>query len=864
MDRDPASTRDGRPQYRSPPPALAALADAPPWPGIRPSPCGRRLLLVTVEGWPGIASVARPFLRLAGLHIDADRFDRRRLQACVRLTILDLASGGSRDVATPPGARLGGARWSPDGTRLAFPLVTDAGLEIWIADADSGRAARLGDRHVNGVVDVLAWTGDSRSIATLLVPRPLRDPPAPPSVPRGPRIEETAGREATNWTYPDLLRTPDDDALFSYYLTSEPVLLGFAPDAPGAGAEASPRVTALGAPDLYRRLSPSPDAEHFLVERFRPPFSRLVPWQRFAHDVQVRAREGRDVALVADVPAAEEVPLGGVVTGPRRVGWHPLEAATLCWTEALDGGDPRRRGVPRDRAMLWRAPLRDSPAEILRTGERLIGATWVDPPQGVKGSVRQADAPDRERRIPLQPEDGASAASRIEEANTTNAPAGVAHLGAERGPSDAVEGEAVRGSDGAVSTALPTSGLLATEWDRDRRWVTTTLHDVSGDLAPRVLFDRSARDDYGDPGDPLVRPRPGGATVRIEEDAIFLAGRGATPAGDRPFLDRLSLTTGRTTRLVASTDATFEQVVSRAEVAADAWVVLRESAETPPTLLLRRDGGEHSLFAFPHPHPELSVRRRLLRYRRSDGVELSATLTLPAKDEARRLPLLLWTYPIEHNEAATAGQVRAAPDRFLRLSPRSPLVLAACGYAVLTDVAMPIVGDPETVNDAFVAQTVDSVAAAIAAAAENGADPERVAIGGHSYGAYTAASLLAHSRLFRAGIAESGAYNRTLTPFGFQGERRKLWDARDAYLALSPFVFADRIEAPLLLIHGEADENPGTHPLQSERLFHALQGLGKTARLVVLPAEGHRYAARETALHVLAEWLDWLERWVKP
>jgi len=152
----------------------------------------------------------------------------------------------------------------------------------------------------------------------------------------------------------------------------------------------------------------------------------------------------------------------------------------------------------------------------------------------------------------------------------------------------------------------------------------------------------------------------------------------------------------------------------------------------------------------------------------------------------------------------------------------------------------------------------------IAAAAEEGhADPERVAIGGHSYGAYTAASLLAHSRLFRAGIAESGAYNRTLTPFGFQGERRQLWDARDAYVALSPFLYADRIEAPLLLIHGEVDENPGTHPLQSERLFHALQGLGKTARLVMLPAEGHRYAARETVLDVLAEWLAWLERWVK-
>jgi dipeptidyl aminopeptidase/acylaminoacyl peptidase len=835
MDRDERSPRDVMPHYRLPPPELASLVDAPPWPSIHPSPCGRHLLLPTFEGWPGIAAVARPFHRLAGLQIDAERFDRRRLQACVRLTIVDIASGASHDVAMPAGARMGGARWSPDGARLAFPLLGDAGLEIWLADAASGRASRLGDRHMNGIADVLFWTADSRALATLLAPRPLRAPPSPPRVPSGPRIEETAGREATNWTFPDLLRSPDDEALFAHFLTSEPVLIEIANAttlAPRArdGLPAQVEQRSLGEPDLYRRLTPAPGGEHFLVERFRPPFSRLVPWHRFAHDVSVRDRAGRDVALVADVAAAEEVPLGGVVTGPRRIAWHPLEAATLFWTEALDGGDPRRRGVQRDRLMLWRAPFRPPPEELLRTGERLIGATWVDPPTGDEAArPERLDAADRER-IALPP--------------------------------DAPEESIARPAQ-QDATALRAFDLLVTEWDRDRRWVTTALHDASGRRAPRVLFDRSSRDDYGDPGDPLLRPRPSGGTVRVEEDAIFLAGRGATPAGDRPFLDRLSLTTGDKQRLVASTDAIFEQVVSRAETGAGAWIVLRESAASPPALLLRGDGPERPLFAFPHPHPGLAVRRRLLRYRRRDGVELSATLTSPV-ESASRLPLLLWTYPIEHNEAATAGQVRAAPDRFLRLSPRSPLILAACGYAVLTDVAMPIVGDPETVNDGFVAQIVDSVAAAIAAAAESGnADPERVAIGGHSYGAYTAASLLAHSRLFRAGIAESGAYNRTLTPFGFQGERRQLWDARDAYVALSPFLFADRIEAPLLLIHGEVDENPGTHPLQSERLFHALQGLGKTARLVLLPAEGHRYAARETVLHVLAEWLEWLERWVE-
>lgn len=798
--------------YRLPPAELVTLVDAPPWPALRPSPCGRRVLLVSVEGWPPLAAVAAPFARLAGLQIDVARHDRRRLQACTRFAVLDLASGRTQEIATPANSRMGAARWSPDGSHLAFPLLAGDALEIWCAEARGGRAWRVGDRHLNGVVGELEWTADSTALVALLVPRPLPPAPAPPLIPIGPRIEEAAERRATNWTYPSLLRTPHDDALLAHCFTSDPVLL----DIEGRGRT-------LGAPDLYRRLSPSPDSSYLLVERLRQPFSRLVPWQRFAHDVAVWDWNGTLVAQLADLPAAEEVPLGGVPIGPRHVDWHPLEPAALFWVEALDDGDPRRRGTDRDRLLGWRAPFSGEPEEILRTAERLVGATWLDPSPTAPRAPHQAEPADAE--------------------------------------------------------SVPAHGLLVTEWHRDRRWLTTRLHDVGGTAPPRVLFDRSARDDYGDPGHPLLRPRPGDATVRVEAGAIFLAGRGATPAGDRPFLDRLSLTTGEKRRLIASSEARFEQVLMRTSTAHEKeeeratpatdeppeWLVLRESAVSPPVLLLRRDESETTLFSFPDPHPQLTrLERRLLTYRRSDGVELSAMLTLPPETTGARLPLVLWTYPIEHNEAATAAQVRSAPDRFLRLSPRSPALLALCGYAVLTDVAMPVVGDPETVNDTFVAQIVASATAAIQAAAEAGhADPERVGIGGHSYGAYTATSLLAHSRLFQAGIAESGAYNRTLTPFGFQGERRHLWDASEAYIALSPFVHANRIEAPLLLIHGELDENPGTHPMQSERLFHALQGLGKTARLVMLPGEGHGYAARESVLHVLAEWLDWLDRWVK-
>jgi dipeptidyl aminopeptidase/acylaminoacyl peptidase len=243
-------------------------------------------------------------------------------------------------------------------------------------------------------------------------------------------------------------------------------------------------------------------------------------------------------------------------------------------------------------------------------------------------------------------------------------------------------------------------------------------------------------------------------------------------------------------------------------------------------------------------------------------VQLSFTLCLPpGYKEGTKLPTVVWAYPREFNDPGTAGQVSGTPFRFTRFSGTSHLFLLTQGYAVLDDAAMPVIGDPETMNDTFIEQISMAAKAAIDAVAARGvADPARVAIGGHSYGAFMAANLLAHTDLFKAGIARSGAYNRTLTPFGFQSERRTLWEARETYADVSPFIHADGIREPLLLIHGGADNNPGTFPLQSERLYQAIKGLGGTARYVVLPGESHGYQARESVLDTLAEMIDWLDR----
>ncbi len=414
--------------------------------------------------------------------------------------------------------------------------------------------------------------------------------------------------------------------------------------------------------------------------------------------------------------------------------------------------------------------------------------------------------------------------------------------------------------------------LLITEHDRDRRWITARLTDLADPGSSRVIFDHSADESYKDPGSPMLTVHPDGTrTVLQDGSRIYLRGDGASPDGDRPFLDRLDLADLSTERLFQSPADSYEQVLGFVAEDRDALLCWHESRSEPPNLAIvgRSDGSRSQLTFWPDPHPQLTgMDKRLVSYDRGDGVQLAGMLHLPPGYAAERdgpLPLIIWAYPLDYGDAATAGQVRGSSERFTRLFASDPVWFVLRGYAVLQNATMPVIGDPETMNDSYVAQTTAAASAHITALARLGiADPRRVAVGGHSYGAFMTANLLAHTDLFAAGIARSGAYNRSLTPFGFQAERRSFWEATDVYDQMSPFRYADQITTPLLLIHGERDANSGTFPIQSERLFQAIQGTGGTARLVILPHESHAYIARESVLHTLAEQFDWLERWMGP
>jgi len=567
---------------------------------------------------------------------------------------------------------------------------------------------------------------------------------------------------------------------------------------------ATGEVEVIGAPASYANAEFSPDGEYLLIERLVGPWSHEVAYWRFAHEIEVWNDKGQTVASIASLPVADAVPVQGVPLGPRSLSWRPTAPHTLFWVEALDGGNPVAEVPHRDRLMRLSAPFTAEPQEVFRAEHRIRGGTaW----------------------------------------------------GAEGGT------------------------LMLTERERIRRRLYVWLLDVD-DGTSRLWYDRDEDDRYGDPGYPVFRPLPNGQWVlRQQGDAVYFRGSGATEQGDRPFLDLRSLVTGETERLFRSDPDRYEYFVAFAGDE-DRFVLSSESSADVPNYYLASFGGAieaadgeatHTLTrepitSFEDPAPVLrQIEKRLVRYEREDGVPLSFELLLPpGYQEGTPLPTVLYAYPLEYSGMATAGQVRGSTQRFMRLYGPSHLFFLLRGYAVLDQTAMPMLGDPETAYDTFVPQLVADAEAAVAKAVEMGvADPERIGIIGHSHGGLMVANLLAHTDLFRAGIARSGSYNKTVQPFGFQSERRSLFEARDVYIQVSPTFFADQVDEPVLIIHGADDSNPGTLTPQSQVFFEAVRGSGGTARLVLLPFEDHGYRARESTEHVLWEQLEWFDRYLQ-
>ena len=387
------------------------------------------------------------------------------------------------------------------------------------------------------------------------------------------------------------------------------------------------------------------------------------------------------------------------------------------------------------------------------------------------------------------------------------------------------------------------------------------------------LFERSSNDAYGDIGTPMTRKNEFGeqTLIVLNGKELLLRGQGASPQGDMPFVQTFDLTTGKKKMLWRSLPPYYETVVDVIDPKDGIFLTSREAQTETPNYYIRnlKKKTATPITSFTNPYAQLEgIKKEKISYQRADGINLTGNLYLPKGYDPKRdgpLPVIIWAYPIEYKSAADAAQVRGSQHTFTRINYGSPVFWVTQGYAVLDNAEMPIVGENgKEPNDNFVPQLHLNAHAAIQKLATMGVgDSTRVGVGGHSYGAFMTANLLAHTNLFKAGIARSGAYNRSLTPFGFQGEERTYWQAPELYNQMSPFTYAHKIKTPLLLIHGEMDNNPGTFPIQSERLYNAIKGHGGTVRYVVLPYESHGYAAKENILHMLWEQHNWLEKYVK-
>ena len=776
--------------YRLPPRELVEIVDAPFLPWVRISPDRSRLLLMNPITTPPIEDLVVDEAGLAGLRIDRGRNAPSRQWYLKSLDIIDLEDQSSGEVAGfPEGARLTAPRWSPDGSRLLVVRMTPQGGELWVVQAGD-----LAARRLTGPVLSLAaqefpvWSPDGQSILCCMVPALREEAPEAPEVPRGPVIRSSSGASVPARTYADLLETPHDGTLFQYLLTSTLTRVSL------DGSTES-----LSDPQMIWSFDSSPDGRYLLVSVLHTPWSYSVPAYRFPTRYEIWDETGQRVRVVADLPLREEIPIafGSVAEGPRYLQWRADHDASLCWVEAMDGGDAAVEAELRDRVLSLPAPFQEEPDTLARLPLRYGGLYWK---------------------------------------------------------SDSL-------------------ALISGWWWPTREARLWRLRPESpGEMEPLLAY--SFEDAYADPGEPLTAPDARGRELLVTDESctcVYMKGDGASPQGDRPFLNRLELRSGDTEGLFRSIPPTFERPLLFLDDGKQVVLTRRESPTDPPNYYARHLAADSldTLTRFPHPTPQLiGIEKRLVTYERADGLPLSAVVYLPPGHAAQDgpLPMIVWAYPQEYASADAAGQVRTSPYRFDRVGWWSPLIWLLRGYAVMNDPSMPIVADSGLKpNDTFVTQLAAGAEAAVDEVVSTGiADAERIAVGGHSYGAFMTANLLAHTDLFAAGIARSGAYNRTLTPFGFQSEDRSLWEAPEVYFAMSPFMHADGIDEPLLLVHGEEDSNSGTYPLQSRRLFEALKGLGGTARLVMLPLEGHGYRARESILHLLWETDRWLETHLSP
>jgi dipeptidyl aminopeptidase/acylaminoacyl peptidase len=801
--------------YQKPPAAIEQLLDAPPTPAVSLSPDRTTLLIAQPQTFPTIAEVAQPRYRLAGLRLAPATATPSAASYNIGLRLQSISSTTHKSITgLPAKLREADAIWSPDSKHIAFANKSDTALELWIIDVKAATAHRLGGLlKLNSILGrPCAWLPDSSGLLCKTVPANRGPAPKISEVPTGPHISENLGKATPAPTYEDMLSTPDDENLFEYYTTTALAIV------PLTGPARTLPIKAQ-----IDSAIPSPDGRYALVEAIHRPFSYTVPADRFPLTTELVTLKTGAIKVLNERPLIDNLPISrdAVEPGPRDFQWRSDAPATLVWIEAANHGLPDPKAPVADFVKALPAPFTAEPTTLLEAPLRI-----------------------------------------------------------SRG----------FGGGGGLSWANDHLALATVSRFSDRKSMILAF-DPSTSGKVTTLYSGSSQDRYHNPGRPLTHMNATGQPVlqlTPDAQAIYFVSEGASPQGDQPFLAAMPLTGGKEKILFRSADPYYDEPI--ALLSDTKLLVRRESKTESPNYFSAslctqtaepQYGGAFDsqlcdvvmvsqITKFPSPFAGIHMpTHQLLKYKRADGVDLTATLWLPfGYDKSQGpLPTLMEAYPAEFKTRAAASQVSGSPNRFPNFGwGGSAVYFAQAGYAVLENAAIPIIGEGDKQpNDTYVEQLVAGAKAAVDAGVATGTvDRSRVSVMGHSYGAFMTANLLAHTDIFRAGIARSGAYNRSLTPYGFQNEERTYWQDPQLYYEMSPFSYADKIKTPILLIHGEADDNTGTYPIQSERFYAALKGQGATVRLVFLPLEPHHYGAHESLQHMLWEMTRWLDTYVKP
>jgi dipeptidyl aminopeptidase/acylaminoacyl peptidase len=833
--------------YITPPEAIARLVTAPREANASftaPNPGSRRYFVRTVsDGLPSINLVGKAHYNLGGLQIDhaANRERSMTMRSAAGLELLEWQTGRKIPVAVPAGARVGATSWSPDGSQLAFFALFPDATHLYVADVATGKTRALTTRSLLATaVTNFEWSGDGKSIITVLVPAVRGPEPKEPAIATAPLVRVNEDNKLKTRTYPDLIGSPFEKALLEHHTTGQLAVIDVK----------SRAVRAVGAPGIIRAISASPDGQYFRTTYLSKPFSYYLPVGSFGTtDViidgtgkivreiakrPIREGDDPDVAPAPGAGGAGGAPRALADTGRRSLAWHPFASGLLFAQIAaapagsvggatrLDSASLARR---KDRLMHWMPPFDSGSAKVVyETDGRISAARFSDNGKILFVSETGAAGP-TEQAIFL---DENNAKFTVIAPRPRGAGGAAGGRGAGAPPAGGGGG---RGAAGAAT------------------------------LATRP----------GSRGVPVV-------VVSTDGKSVFQLG--STPdSGDvmpKVYVEKIDIRSGNRTRIYESAGDVFETISAPLDDDFTRLLVQRESPTVVPQSFVIDVATKSAkqLTANVDPMPEMTAAiKRTYRATRADGKSFNVKVTLPANYVAgTRLPALFWFYPREYDtqeayDRGTLPGAGGAPNparRFQSFGPRTMAFLTTQGYAVVEPDAPIFATEGQLPNDNYVADLRNDLAATIDALDTlRIIDRQRLGIGGHSYGAFSAVNAMVHTPFFKAGIAGDGAYNRTLTPNGFQTERRDLWQGRQTYLDMSPFLYADQLNGALLMYHSSEDQNVGTDPINSIRMFHALQGLGKTTSLYMYPYEDHGPIARETVLDQWARWSAWMDKYVK-